>query len=94
MAALHRDVLLEHLEVGVGDVAQRRDRVPAVVLESSSVLGQLVLGEEGWDIGGHGSWPGRSFVGRVAWMYAYSRTVMYELMYDSMYFFGLYFLYF
>ena len=46
---------------------QRRDGVPAVVLEGSSVLGQLVLGEEGWDIGGHGSWPGRSFVGHGGW---------------------------
>ena len=51
-----------HLKVGVGDVAQRRDGVPAVLLEGSGVLGQLVLGEKGWDIGGHAGWLGRSFV--------------------------------
>ena len=47
MAALHRHVRDELLQVIVGDVLERGERVPAVLVEGGSVRGQLVLGEEG-----------------------------------------------
>ena len=47
MAALHRHVRDELLQVIVGDVLERGERVPAVLVEGGSVRGQVVGYEEG-----------------------------------------------
>jgi hypothetical protein len=47
VAALHRHVRDELLQVIIGDILERGERVPAVLVEGGSVRGQLMLGEEG-----------------------------------------------
>ena len=46
MAALHRHVRDELLQVIVGDVLEGGERVPAVIVEGGSVRGQVVGCEE------------------------------------------------
>ena len=65
LAQDHRHVRDELLQVIVGDVLERAERVPAVRVEGGSVQGQLVLGEEGGD-GLRHLWAGRQGIGRRA----------------------------